>query len=294
MDPKMAARIGNPRALLAALVVLCINSVAFSQLREAVTSPVQPAGYARHTCGADRFYCDDCLGKNGPSASPSPSNGQFVAPQASGTVKGGGNSVGVEGMSLHFPALTLRLPSLHLPHMFRLRKGARMLMDPSTAPYVEHSPRSQVLGAIPAVSIPPNSPPQDSPSNSPPSQQNSLQRSGQKSVSVDANRAHALALERLRQREAEIERMGRQIERLERAMQQLAQTPTQGVADCRQASLLAPVAWSPTERVRPAVLVTPHSAKPLSFSLPASPATNRLVNAARKPRLERFPATTVR
>jgi len=140
-------------------------------------------------------------------------------------------------MSLHFPVLTLKVPSLHLPNLFRLRKGPSMMMDPSNAPYVEKPASLQVLGAVPALSIP-NGQTSNDPSNGPSNAQTQgpssdvsplqkpLQKNGQKSASTGVSGDHVLALQQLQQREYEIERMGRQIERLEQAMLRLVENAT--------------------------------------------------------------------
>ncbi len=256
---------------LAALLTL--TATAHAQRGRAVQmhrQPAQQVRFSHHTCGADRYYCDDCVGdKGGPSGSPSdslgdgPANGQFIAPPATGSVMGGSNSYGVEGMALHFPSMTLKLPTLQLPNMFRIRKNPRMLLDPAQAPYVQQSPQTQSVGAVPALSIPP------SPSNTPggpdasPGDGKSLQRSGQKTVYLNDDGQYTTMLEqRLRQREEEIARMSSQLDRLEQAMQRLAQTNDRPEPPkYRQASLMTPIAKP--GRQRPAALVAPRAARPI-------------------------------
>jgi hypothetical protein len=76
----------------------------------------------------------------------------------------------MEGLAIHFPEATFRLPTLHLPRLFRLRSNPRMLIDASQAPFVQQpavaygAPIAVQSIATPQQSIPPQSaPPQSAP-----------------------------------------------------------------------------------------------------------------------------------
>ncbi len=70
-----------------------------------------------------------------------------MQPPASGTVRGPVEQSGVEGGSITFPELSLRMPSLRLPGFSKTRQNARMETDQQMAPFVE-SP------AAPAAAMP--------------------------------------------------------------------------------------------------------------------------------------------
>jgi hypothetical protein len=77
--------------------------------------------------------CDQLDDESAPIERP---QGAYVAPPRSGAAVGESGSVGVRGPALHFPALTLRLPTLELPSLVRYRHQARMEMEAATAPFV--------------------------------------------------------------------------------------------------------------------------------------------------------------
>ncbi len=67
---------------------------------------------------------------------PAAPQGVFVAPPRSGVTEEGNRSYGLRGFALHFPAMSLRLPTLELPTLARYRSNARMRLDEATAPFV--------------------------------------------------------------------------------------------------------------------------------------------------------------
>ncbi len=69
----------------------------------------------------------------GPGGGP---GGVFQAPPRTGTVVGPTRSIGVRGLALHFPELTLRLPTLELPSLSRYHSGSRMEIESAVAPFV--------------------------------------------------------------------------------------------------------------------------------------------------------------
>ncbi len=62
--------------------------------------------------------------------------GAFVAPPQSGSVVSQQSSVGIRGLRLRFPALTLELPTIEMPNIFRRGRAAHMDLDGATANYV--------------------------------------------------------------------------------------------------------------------------------------------------------------
>lgn len=82
--------------------------------------------------------------------------GVFVQPPASGTVQGPIEQSGIEGATVTFPELSLRMPSIRFPAKSRSRQNARMLLDQQYAPYIESPP----IAAMPAQAAPPAAPAQ--------------------------------------------------------------------------------------------------------------------------------------
>ncbi len=72
--------------------------------------------------------------------------GAFVAAPRTGRVEAPTRTFGLRGLAIHFPAMTLRLPSIELPTITRHRSGARMLVEASTAPYIETQTRESMMG----------------------------------------------------------------------------------------------------------------------------------------------------
>lgn len=64
--------------------------------------------------------------------------GAYIAPPRSGSTRGATNYRGLDGGSLTFPELRLRLPSIELPACFRSRSAARMHIDSAVAPWESH------------------------------------------------------------------------------------------------------------------------------------------------------------
>lgn len=110
-----------------------------------------------------------------PAASYPSASGVFAAPPASGTVAGESNAIGLNGPALHFPAMSLRMPTLQLPSLTRFRSGARMRIDAAEAPFVAQGQAPMFAAApVPAMSTPLMAPmavaPSPSPVVSPPAQ----------------------------------------------------------------------------------------------------------------------------
>lgn len=116
------------------------------------------------------------------NAPPQQAPGYYAAPPANGTYAGASNSVGVEGMALHFPAMSLKLPTLQFPSLFNLRTPPKMLMAPGQAPYIEHQQPKGVGAPVAVQAI------QAAPSNrSPEPVRSPAQKSTQKRASYDGS-----------------------------------------------------------------------------------------------------------
>ncbi|MCE9527455.1 MAG: hypothetical protein K8R36_15540 [Planctomycetales bacterium] len=64
--------------------------------------------------------------------------GAYIAPPRTGSMRGATNYRGVDGGSITFPELRLRLPCIELPACFKSRSGARMHIDSAVAPWESH------------------------------------------------------------------------------------------------------------------------------------------------------------
>lgn len=100
-----------------------------------------------------------------PAAPP----GYYAAPPQSGAYAGPSNSVGLEGLAIHFPAMSLKLPTIQFPNFFAIRSNPRMFVEAAQAPYVQQMP--VVQGAPIAVQSVPMSFPPQTPQQQPPVQQ---------------------------------------------------------------------------------------------------------------------------
>lgn len=78
--------------------------------------------------------------------------GVYVAPPRSGTTQGPVRRLGIQGLSITFPEVRLRLPSLEFPSLVRSRTESRMVLDQAVAPYVStgyQAPNAQPRSAPP-------------------------------------------------------------------------------------------------------------------------------------------------
>jgi hypothetical protein len=72
------------------------------------------------------------------AANEQPENsGTYVPNTPNGAVRGGSNTLGINTGAIRIPAMTLALPTIHLPSLSRIRRGPAMLVDEQEAPYVE-------------------------------------------------------------------------------------------------------------------------------------------------------------
>lgn len=65
-----------------------------------------------------------------------PESGMYAQPPAVGERIGESDSVGVRGLSIRFPEVTIELPELRLPSLFCARRGPEMRTESARAPYV--------------------------------------------------------------------------------------------------------------------------------------------------------------
>jgi hypothetical protein len=90
--------------------------------------------------------------------------GYYAAPPAAGTHAGAANSFGIEGMAIHFPAVSLRFPSLELPCIFHTRRQPKVLLDSAQAPYVQQQQPVAVGAPVAVQAIAPSeAPPVEAP-----------------------------------------------------------------------------------------------------------------------------------
>lgn len=150
--------------------------------------------------------------------------GVFVQPPASGTVRGPVQQRGIEGASLTFPELTLRLPSLRLPAFSHSRSSARMEIDSGMAPYVESAaaPMAPAMIAAAPMMAPVYAPPQQAPQQqAPPPQAPPSAPCAPRAPACDAPRAPscdaAMLEERLRSLELAEQRLMLRLAELQNA-----------------------------------------------------------------------------
>lgn len=146
---------------------LMIACLAVAPLVAAAQGRYQPRGYQpcptceavpQPSCEAPRPTCEappPCKPPCNPPQQQMPmmiqQPGVFVQPQASGTVQGPIEQSGLEGATVTFPELSVRMPSIRFPAKTRSRQNARMLLDQQYAPYVEGPP----VAAMPAQAAAP-------------------------------------------------------------------------------------------------------------------------------------------
>ena len=203
--------------------------------------------------------CKPCCQPQSPTQPPrapqeQPPQGYFAAPPQNGTVAGGSNTVAVEGLALHFPSLTLKLPSLQLPTLTRMRTPPRMYVDQAQAPYVPYS--SAPASAPFAV----HRMPENNPSNAPNSPENNPQKSPGNCSSPAPNCAapspscNAPSPNCNAQLEQRIQEREEQIARLEQQMLRLSNTMERFIDQSNQ--MPRPVRVQPVHYEEPALLQT--------------------------------------
>gem|GEM_PF-4974619 len=211
------------RSFVAFSIFLLLSSAASAQ--QVIATPVSCVG-----CGGERYHYAHCDAvqkgvsqKGMPVSAPLESpQGQYLAPPANGPVFGESNSVGVEGLGLHFPPLNLQLPTLKLPSLFKVRNNARMVTNPSEAPFVEGAPTSAPIQLM----MVPNSPPASSPvepdaANSPvqqsPSQKSPVQQSYRGASFQQEPTANHAQMEEVRRLRLQLDNLQQMLVRIEAA-----------------------------------------------------------------------------
>lgn len=193
---------------------------------------------AQPNCDFRRPQCGDDTRCQPPQNAPRPPQnapqnqppGAFVAPPQSGVVQGASQGYGVRGMELEFPALRLRMPTLHFPSMFATRDNPRMLLDAAHAPYVQGNfaafPTLPAYGGQPQQSPQPPSrspEPEREPEYNPPMQSPRQAPSCQATSAMPLPSAERLAIEeRLRALEETERRLAVQMQQLIQVQRQLA------------------------------------------------------------------------
>ncbi len=72
-----------------------------------------------------------------PTQTTAPPTAQFAAPSPSGQISGESNSMGVQGLSIHFPEFNLQFPTIQLPSLVRYRRQPEMQLDQARAPIIQ-------------------------------------------------------------------------------------------------------------------------------------------------------------
>ncbi|HUG66426.1 MAG TPA: hypothetical protein VMM76_01665 [Pirellulaceae bacterium] len=93
-------------------------------------------------CHAEHLHAHQ-KGKGGEPRDLPADRGAYVGPPRSGVEVGESTALGVRGLGLHFPAITLRLPTLTLPSLVKHRSRAHMLVEADVAPYVDEVAREE-------------------------------------------------------------------------------------------------------------------------------------------------------
>jgi len=88
-----------------------------------------------------------------------PPQGVFVQPQGAGPIRGPVNQTGVEGATITFPEVRLRMPSIRFPGIAKYRSNPQMELAPDIAPFVE-SPAAAPMMAAPPMAMQPVAVPQ--------------------------------------------------------------------------------------------------------------------------------------
>jgi hypothetical protein len=166
-----------------------------------------------------------------------------------GTAAGARSATAIDGLALHFPAFTLKLPTLQLPSAFRLRTGPHMILDSAKAPYVQQSPM-MMSAPVAMQAVPTQRAPQSAPRSPDQPDQKSCYPS-QKSCQWDAQ-----LLERERAREQEIAILKQQIASLASSMETMVRLAERAYqTDARQAEPSAQVRYAAPQPLLPSPTV---------------------------------------
>lgn len=118
----------------------------------------QPSQYPQTQCGRD------CIPPRQPMAPqqqpvPQQAPGYFAAPPQNGPVAGESRGVGLNGFAIHIPAMSLRLPTIEFPSLFRVRRNPHMMIDAAQAPYMQYAAVAQAT-PMQQQALTPTTPPQ--------------------------------------------------------------------------------------------------------------------------------------
>lgn len=76
----------------------------------------------------------------GAPVSPAHPVGMYAQPQATGEYVGESHSLGIRGLSVTLPEITVQLPSVQLPSFFSSRRGPEFRSQAASAPFVHNPP----------------------------------------------------------------------------------------------------------------------------------------------------------
>lgn len=157
-----------------------------------------------------------------------PPAGAFAAPPPTGDVAGESTALGLRGMALRFPAVSMELPTLQLPCLIRYRREPERILTETRAPYIVGPPA--IYGQIATGGQVPLDTGYGAPYAAPPACQPAApcgpdQATQYSSFAGDAKREHDLRQEllerdyRIRQLEVELQKL-RELEECVRRLTQ--------------------------------------------------------------------------
>jgi len=151
--------------------------------------------------------------------------GMYAQPPATGEFEGESTGYGIRGMGFSLPAIHFEGASIRLPRMFSSKSPARMRIDAQTAPYVQGMPAQ--FGMLPAGQLGVQ---QSAPvyQQSAPAFQQSTPETCIPPCPATTQSEQRLRAE-LAMKDAEIRQMQDRFNRLEQAINRLAETPPQNV-----------------------------------------------------------------
>ncbi len=204
-------------------------------------------------------------------APPATAPGMYAQPPATGAFEGESSGIGVRGPVIQFPEVKLQLPTLHMPSLFKIKRGAQLNLDSGTAPFVTGAPAPfGMLATAPAPMGPPagyapqaptgGPPPTGYPMGCPPTNCSPVPPAP---VCEPGMALERRLYEQLLRKEEELNEMSRRVERMESLMSQM--TPASQPSP-------EPNRIAHTNYEQPALLAStpsaPRASRPLSAPVP--------------------------
>ena len=221
-------------------------------------------------------------------AAPYQEGAGFVAPPARGPVAGESSALGLEGMSIEFPALELKFPNLRFPCFTHYRTPPRMLLEKGVAPLVQGA-REEVSLPAPAQEGAPAPRQEGAPKM--PVQSKAFGLQGDLEARQEAARLAAIERayhERMLQLEQSEQRLERRLESLTTAVEKLVEL--QALQAARMARHPAPVETdTPNACFAPTDAAAPASASPDRGSDQAATSLRKVHLITAKPALGETP-----